>query len=99
MPVKTTNELLLVRSDAYELTEDARLVAVVDKQPEVNLDPAFYGKLPDFEARIPNPPSLRDARSLTVRGDWHFGRGVRVVGDVLLEGGGSVPDGAVLGAR
>lgn len=99
LPVKTTNELLLVRSDAYELTEDARLVAVVDKQPEVNLDPAFYGKLPDFEARIPNPPSLRDARSLTVRGDWHFGRGVRVVGDVLLEGGGSVPDGAVLGAR
>jgi len=38
-----------------------------------------YAKVNDFDARFPDgAPSLRDAQSLTVRGDWTFGAGVIV---------------------
>lgn len=84
LPVKTTNELLLVRSDAYTLDDDARLVAVMDQTPEVSLDSAFYKTVQQFEQRIPEAPSLTRATRLVVRGDWTFGRDVSVVGDVTL---------------
>lgn len=103
-PVKTTNDLLLMRSDVFELTDDARLDAKVEP-PLVRLDPTFYGTVAQLEARIPDPPSLRRAQSLTVQGDWTFGPGVVVEGDVRLgdvspgEGApsGQVPDGSRLG--
>lgn len=73
LPVKTTNDLLLLRSDAYETDPDGRLVLAVPTAPLVDLDPRYYKLLPDFEARFPaGPPSLLDATSLTVRGDWTF---------------------------
>jgi UTP--glucose-1-phosphate uridylyltransferase len=98
-PVKSTDDLLLVRSDAYELTAQARLLpadgvgAVV-----IALDPDHYGTLSELERRFPaGPPSLRRCTSLTVRGDVVFGRDVEVVGDVELTGPARIPDGAVLG--
>lgn len=98
-PVKTTNDLLLMRSDVFEESADATLVAQSDP-PLVRLDPRYYGKVADLDARIPEPPSLRDARSLTVDGDWTFGAGVVVHGDVHLADEGTprqVPDGSRLG--
>ena len=103
-PVKTTNDLLLMRSDVFELGDDARLDATVEP-PLVRLDPRFYGTVAQLEARLPHPPSLRGAHSLTVEGDWNFGAGVVVDGDVRLgeaESGqgpasGQVPDGTRLG--
>lgn len=84
-PVKTTNDLLVVRSDAYSLADDGHLEAVADPAPVVDLDPRHYKLVGDFDARFPDgPPSLRDAASLTVRGDWTFGADVRVVGDAEL---------------
>lgn len=100
LPVKTTNELLLLRSDVYELNSEGKLVARSDKCPEVDLDPAYYKMVDDFTTRIPHAPSLRRARSLKVRGDWTFGDGVVVVGDTELADGGepqTVPDGSRLG--
>lgn len=99
-PVKTTAELLLVRSDLYRLTDDAAVAATTDReQPAIRLDPA-YRLVDDFEARFPRGvPSLRDATSLTVRGDVRFGGGVVCRGDVLVGDPGrviEVPDGAVL---
>ena len=39
-----------------------------------------------FDKRFPTgAPSLKEASSLTVKGDWTFGEGVRVVGDVAIE--------------
>lgn len=38
LPVKTTNELMLVRSDAFALDGDARLVATTEKLPGISLD-------------------------------------------------------------
>jgi UTP--glucose-1-phosphate uridylyltransferase len=88
LPVKTTNDLLLLRSDVYGVGPDFRVRAQVDP-PLVDLDRRFYTTIGDFDARIPDPPSLVDATSLTVRGDWRFGRGVVVAGDVRLDDDGT----------
>jgi UTP--glucose-1-phosphate uridylyltransferase len=100
LPVKTTNELLLLRSDVYELNAEGKLVARTDKAPEVDLDGRFYKLVDDFTGRIPHAPSLRRARSLRVRGDWTFGDDVAVIGDAELADEGepqTVPDGSRLG--
>jgi UTP--glucose-1-phosphate uridylyltransferase len=101
-PVKSTDDLLLVRSDAYELAAAGRLLPVEGEgAPVIALDPRYYGSLREFERRFPaGPPSLRRCTSLTVRGDVVFGRGVELVGDVELRGPAHIPDDAVLeGAR
>ncbi|QAY71010.1 UTP--glucose-1-phosphate uridylyltransferase [Xylanimonas protaetiae] len=83
LPVKTTNDLLVLRSDVYALTDDFRVVAQVPA-PLVALS-KMYKTIADFDERFPaGPPSLREATSLTVDGDWTFGAGVRVVGDAYL---------------
>lgn len=100
LPVKTTNELLLLRSDVYDLGEDGRLVQAADI-PAVDLDSRFFKRIGDFEARFADGvPSLREATSFSVAGDWTFGTGVRAVGEVALDEAGTpdrVADGTVLG--
>jgi UTP--glucose-1-phosphate uridylyltransferase len=96
-PVKTTNQLLVVRSDAYALTEDWTVQPAADPLPIVELDSKCYKLIADFDARFPGgAPSLRECRRLEVSGDVTFGRSVAVKGEVRLEGPLSVPDGAVL---
>jgi len=86
VPVKTTNDLLVLRSDCYELTDDHVLRLVADPVPFVDLDPAFYKLVGQFDERFPEgTPSLREAESLTVHGDWTFGADVSVVGQAVLE--------------
>lgn len=98
-PVKTTNELLLVRSDLYELDDDSRLVSLIDHdEPFIDLSD-HYRFIQDFDARFPHGvPSMREANSLTVDGDVTFGREVRCVGDVVVRASSPrvVPDGARL---
>ncbi|MDQ3629634.1 MAG: UTP--glucose-1-phosphate uridylyltransferase [Actinomycetota bacterium] len=85
LPVKTTNDLLLLRSDVYELAADFTVARVTEQAPLVDLDPEHYKRIGPFDARFPDgPPSLRAARSLRVRGDWTFGADVAVVGDAEL---------------
>jgi UTP--glucose-1-phosphate uridylyltransferase len=98
-PVKTTADLLRVRSDATTRTADGRLVPATSHTPLISLDSAFYKTIADLEARFPQgAPSLRGCRSLQIEGDWTFGAGVVVRGDVVLtaETPQRVPDGAVL---
>jgi UTP--glucose-1-phosphate uridylyltransferase len=99
-PVKTTEDLLVVRSDAYELTSDGQLRPSFDGSgPVVTLDQDFYELLPDFEQRFPDgAPSLRRCHQLEVQGDVTFGADVVAVGDVQLTGPRHVPDREVLGA-
>ncbi|MCA1781836.1 MAG: UTP--glucose-1-phosphate uridylyltransferase [Dermatophilaceae bacterium] len=98
-PVKTTNELLLLRSDIYELTDTYELVSQVDHEdPYVDLGPT-YSHIGDFLAHFAQGvPSIRDCTSLRLRGQLTFGAGVRCVGDVdiVAEHPSVVPDGAVL---
>jgi UTP--glucose-1-phosphate uridylyltransferase len=85
IPVKTTNDLLVLRSDVYDIGRDFGLDPAADV-PFVELDPQFYKLVGDFDQRFPEgAPSLRKASSLKVDGDFTFGRGVQVVGDVELE--------------
>ena len=98
IPVKKTNELLLLRSDVYEITGDAELHSQVPAVPRIDLATP-YQFIDGFDRRIPSAPSLVQASSLTVQGDWTFGTGVRVVGAVTLPDVGEprrIPDGTVL---
>jgi UTP--glucose-1-phosphate uridylyltransferase len=95
-PVKTTSDLLVLRSDAYTLTGEGQVELVPDRAPLVALSDEFK-LVRDFEARFPaGPPSLVDAERLEVRGDVRFGRDVVVRGAVVVEGPAAVDDGAVL---
>ena len=97
-PVKTTDDLLVVRSDAYELTGDGRMSPGFDGPgPVVTLDKDFYKLLSDFGHRFPaGPPSLRRCRRFEVEGDVTFGAGVVAVGEVRMAAPRHVPDGEVL---
>ncbi|SDB80334.1 UTP--glucose-1-phosphate uridylyltransferase [Raineyella antarctica] len=100
LPVKTTNDLLLLRSDVYRVQEDGTLVRVDPTPPLVQLAPGPYQLIADFEQRFPHgAPSLREAGSLTVEGDWTFGHQVTIRGDVVLpptDRPRTVPAGSVL---
>jgi UTP--glucose-1-phosphate uridylyltransferase len=102
-PVKTTDDLLALRSDAYVVTEAAHVTLAPERDgpPIVELDSRFFRRVGDFEARFAEgAPSLVGCRSLTVAGDVAFGRDVVVRGSVRVEQDGAdqrrLPDGTVL---
>jgi UTP--glucose-1-phosphate uridylyltransferase len=105
LPVKTTNDLLCLWSDAYVMTGDWRVVAAPGTAPDqrvVDLDPRFYRRIDQLAERFPDgAPSLADCRRLVVRGDVRFGADVICRGDVRIAHDGPkprvVPDGAILG--
>jgi UTP--glucose-1-phosphate uridylyltransferase len=95
-PVKNTNDLLAVRSDAYKLTKDSRVVLHPDRTspPVIRLDERFYKLVDEFDRRFPEgPPSLRHCSSLLVEGDISFGADVVVEGDAVIR---TKNDGAAL---
>ena len=103
-PVKNTNDLLGVRSDAFDLGDDGRIVLSAGRSepPVIRLDEDFYKMIDDFEERFPNgAPSLRLCDRLTVEGDVTFGADVAAKGqtDVRARGAVHVPDGTVLSGR
>src|SRR5215211_920358 len=99
-PVKTTEDLLALRSDAYVLTDDARVELAPERNgtpPVVDLDDDHYKLLRDFDARFPGgAPSLVACERLAVEGDVTFGRAVVVRGVVTVSGPRKIEDGAVL---
>ena len=99
-PVKTTDDLLAVRSDAYALTPEGRVELVAargGRPPMVALDPAHFKLLGDFEPRFAaGAPSLVACERLDVDGDVVFGAGVVVRGRVRVDGPQRVPDDALL---
>lgn len=102
-PVKTTEDLLRIRSDLYTLSEDFRIVPATDARGpiEIDLDRAHYRLIDDLDARFPHgPPSLIDCHQLAIVGDVRFGREVRIRGAVKLANDTAEPllieDGAVL---
>jgi UTP--glucose-1-phosphate uridylyltransferase len=100
VPVKTTNDLLSLRSDAYVIGEGRAVHLAPERDgvpPFVDLDPDHYKLVAGFDARFPaGPPSLVACDALRVVGDVTFGAGVVVRGEVTVEGVDAVPDDAVL---
>lgn len=89
LPVKTTNDLLLLRSDAYTLGADGTLSLVPPKAPLVDVDPTYYKLIKDFDQRFQVVPSLRDVSRFSITGDWTFATPVAFSGEVSLQGTGS----------
>ncbi|MFQ5577542.1 MAG: UTP--glucose-1-phosphate uridylyltransferase [Anaerolineae bacterium] len=87
-PVKTTGDLLAVRSDAYTLTPDFRVIPNPARQsgpPVIDLDARYYKLINQLEARFPRgAPSLLACRRLSVQGDFKFGANVTLRGNVRL---------------
>ncbi len=104
-PVKTTNDLLTLWSDACVRTDDDRVIVSPKRSgapPVVDLDPAHYRRVGDLQARFPRgAPSLIACERLEVRGDVRFGAGISCRGVVRLAHDGPeprvIPDGAILG--
>ena len=86
-PVKTTSDLLAVRSDAYELTEDfcLRLHPSRNGQPpHLHLDQKLCKLVDGLEKNFPHTPSLLHCRSLLVHGPVECGAGVVFKGDAVI---------------
>jgi UDP-N-acetylglucosamine pyrophosphorylase len=87
-PVKTTNELLAVQSDAYEMQADFSLALHHDREGQpciIDLDRRYYKTVDDLNRRFPRgAPSLINCTSLTVEGDIRFGARVCCTGEVKL---------------
>lgn len=91
-PVKTTNDLLALRSDAYKITDDFRIVLSPECKgvpPNIKLD-GKYKFVDAMEKIVPQgAPSLIGCTSLTVEGDIVFEKGVVIQGGVVLSNSGA----------
>ncbi len=87
-PVKTTDDLLVLRSDVYEMSDEFAVTPIPerrDRLPYVELDKRYYRLLDDFEERFPDgPPSLREADRFIVHGDANFSSRVVIRGAVEI---------------
>jgi len=87
-PVKTTSDLLALRSDAYKVTEDFRIVLAPERggiPPNVKLD-GRYKFVDALDKLIPEgAPSMVGCKSLTVEGDVAFAKGVVFTGQVTVK--------------
>ena len=83
-PVKTTSDLLVLRSDRFGLDEECQVIELGSgPTPVVTLD-KHYSTMADFDARIESVPSLLNCHTLNVAGDVTFGDGVVCLGDVAI---------------
>jgi UTP--glucose-1-phosphate uridylyltransferase len=104
MPVKTCEDLLRLRSDIYTLGDDYVLRVNPARRIEttaIELDPRYYQRIDDFEARFPRQvPSLLDCTRLAVQGDVAFDPGIVFKGAIQIVNGADeqrrLPAGAVL---
>lgn len=102
-PVKTTEDLFVLWSDAYRLTGEARIELTTGDAtpPAVTLDPRHFRLIDDLHARLPHgAPSMRACTRLAIHGDVIFGADVRIEGDVRIDLPDDqrlyIPDGTVL---
>ena len=88
-PVKTTADLLALRSDAYVITEDGRAMLAPEREgipPEIDLDSNHFKLVDQLETALAGGvPSLLHCRKLTVRGPLRFSSSDRFEGDVAME--------------
>lgn len=94
-PVKTTADLLTLRSDAYEISEAGEVALAPARKgipPKVDLDDNY--KLVDqLESAIQSgAPSLIECQSLRVNGLFQFSSNVRIVGNVTLSNESDTPE-------
>ena len=86
-PVKTTNDMLALASDAYEVTPDHRMVLKAERAgvpPNVKLD-GCYKFVDGLNGLIPNgPPSMLKCSKLTIEGKMVLEAGVVFEGEAKV---------------
>lgn len=87
-PVKTTNDLFSLRSDAYVITPDD-CIRLADERdgvpPDIKLDPDYYKYLESFDRLTGEAiPSLIQCENLTVSGAVKMSEGVTISGAVTI---------------
>lgn len=88
-PVKTTADLLALRSDAYDVREDGQVMLAASRNgipPNISLSEDY--KLVDGLDRL-DTPSLIDCHSLKIKGPVRLEAGVVIRGDVVIENPGT----------
>jgi UDP-N-acetylglucosamine pyrophosphorylase len=106
-PVKTTSDLMIIRSNACVLTEDFRIELHHDRHgqpPVLELDKAHYKLVDGLETLISQGvPELLHCKRLKVHGKMSFSPGVVVEGQVSFEthnpAGSVVPPGTYHGGH
>jgi UTP--glucose-1-phosphate uridylyltransferase len=95
-PVKTCNDLLVMRSDCFVFTPKQSLRMNPDRKInakqetiKINLDPRFYGKIDEFDQRFAaGVPSLVGCYALNIKGDVRFEKDVTIRGSVTINNTG-----------
>merc|ERR1719453_1922029 len=86
-PVKTTNDMLALMSDAYMVTDDFRMVLKAERNgvpPNIKLD-GMYKFVDQLMELVPeSPPSLIGCNKLTIEGKVVLAKGVVFKGEVKV---------------
>ena len=86
LPVKKTNDLLLLESDIFDLNKDYHLVRTTDNPlPLIDLDEKYYKAIDDFKKRFKNIPSLKHCEYLQVKGDVTFEGNLKIFDKTVIE--------------
>lgn len=96
LPVKTTNDLLALWSDAYVLNKDYSInLNPARQQTEpltIDLDQKYYGMFHQLKARFPyHVPSLVNCSHFQIKGNIYFDANLVLEGNVSLQQVGDVP--------
>jgi len=87
-PIKTTNELLGLWSNAFILDKNSLVVTNPARKENyivIDLDNQYYKKIDDLQARFPEGiPDLLECKKLTISGDVKFNADVKLIGDVVI---------------
>lgn len=100
LPVKTTSDLMLVKSDLYSL-EHGQLTQHPSRfgpAPLIKLGTHFK-KVSEFQQRISSIPKILELDHLTITGPVNLGRGVQLKGTVIIVAGQGqidIPPGSIL---
>lgn len=84
-PVKTTGDMLALRSDAYEIMQNGQMALHPSRngQPPIISLSSEYQKIDALDSL--GIPSLRQCRSLVVDGPVRFEPGVVLIGDITIK--------------
>lgn len=85
LPVKTCSDLLLVKSDLFNLQHGALVMnpSRYGGAPLIKLGSDFK-KVSNFQKRISHMPKILELDHLTVTGNVFFGKGVQLKGTVII---------------
>ena len=87
-PVKSCEDLLALRSDAYQVSDDFEIQLCESRggiPPEVGLSDEIYKNYKTFEEMTPyGPPSLKKCKSIQVEGPVKFGKEISFQGTITI---------------